>query len=366
MKTRISLRLLALVIPLIGIGVAVALLLPSRVFTSPAKAQGVSPYIQLDMNPTNGSGPCNPVDDTVTVTQGNDYDVAICLTDSDSPPNAFEVHIDNNDGIDHCIPVDCGDSFCLDGNPDTNAGSTTFSSPDLGAGWDCNVAAVLPATCSDNANEISLTCIDANNRGTLPFGAGVSVPVGMIHFMAASQGTDQLKIRLSTAARYDGTDMFTCDQDSNPCKGGTVVVSAPGPASPTPQPTGAPGVTVSPPAPADATAAAAAIAAAATTTSAAAATAIAQGTPAASINATSTAASAATKAAATSVATSKATAQATAQATATVKPSGTSQNASGGSSGTNVGLIVGIIVVVLIVVGGGGWFGYRRWRARKA
>ncbi len=357
MKVRILLCCLAL--GALALVAALVVGLRSQDVTTSARAQG-EPFMQLDMDPNNGSGPCNPVDDSVTVGQGSEYDVAVCLTDSTDSPNSFEFHIDHNDSVDQCVPEDCPDKNCLDSNPDANAGTTTFGQS-LGTGWDCFVMDVAPPSCSDTLGQISLACIAATTPGTLPAGPGVSAPVGIIHFKAASQGTDKLSIAVATAADWETAEIFDCDQDSGSCRGGTVVVGPPSPESPTPVPTAAltpaPGVTPPTVAPGEATGIAAAEAPAATAAAAAAATAVAQGTPITSVNATATAVSAATKAAAAT--------KATAGGTPTPKPSTTQQKTSG-SSGPNAGLIAGIVIVALIVVGVAGWFTFRKLRARKA
>ncbi len=326
----------------------------------PAQAQAEA-SVRLDMNPNNGSGPCNPIDDSVDVSQGSEYTVAICLTGSDTPPNSFEAHINHDDSIGQCVPVDCPDNQCLDGNPDANAGNTTFSTPSLGNGWDCFVADISPPSCKDVAGQISIACINPNEPGTLPVGQGVSSPVAVIHFKAASQGTDSLSIFSATAAAHDLSTIFVCDEEGGSCRGGTVVVGPPAPESPTPVETAvetpAPGITPPTVGPVDSTATAAAAAPAATAAAAAAATAVAQGTPMAAINqaATATSAAAATKAA---IAT-----KATVVATSTPKQSA-GQQKSGGSSGPNGGLIAGIVVAVLVVGGGAGWFTFRKLRSR--
>ncbi len=37
-------------------------------------------HLELDMDVTNGTGPCNPVDPSATYTVGTTYKVAVCLT----------------------------------------------------------------------------------------------------------------------------------------------------------------------------------------------------------------------------------------------------------------------------------------------
>ena len=105
-------------------------------------------FLALDMDITNGSGPCNPIDsERGSSSDEPEYKVAICLTGSAVPPAAFEFDLIYDDTLDQCVPVDCPDTDCLDGNPDANVGATVFSSPDLGAGWDCDIMGVDPPVC---------------------------------------------------------------------------------------------------------------------------------------------------------------------------------------------------------------------------
>ena len=60
--------------------------------------------LQLDMDPTNGTGPCNPVDATTTVTVGSNHDVAVCLTNAGAEPNAFSFDLVYDDALNLCVP----------------------------------------------------------------------------------------------------------------------------------------------------------------------------------------------------------------------------------------------------------------------
>jgi hypothetical protein len=349
---RIWKPLCCLALGALALAAAVALVMTFRSndLATPAKAQS-NASMQLDMDPNNGSGPCNPVDASVSVGKGSEYEVAICLTGADEAPSTWEAHIDHDDSVGQCVPTECPDAYCLDGNPDANAGSITWGTS-LGSGWDCSIMGILPAQCKDPNGQITIDCISILDPGTLPVGPDVSSPLAIIKFKAAKEGTDRLSFSAAVAAGYLATQFLDCSPDSSgSCEGGSVEVGPPGAASPTPIETVAPGETVPPVNAAEATATAVAAAPIAT---AAAGTAVAQGTPIAAIDqaATATSVAAATKAVG---ATKTAVA-----AKATAKPS-TSEKSSD-SSGPSTGLIVGIVIAAAIVVGGTGWFAFRRLR----
>jgi len=302
------------------------------------------PTLALDMDPTNGSGPCDPIDDSRNGNAGDAFEIAICLTDAKVPPGTFDVRVTYDDSLDQCIPVDCPAGIgCLDTNPDANAGATTWTSPDMGINCDCSIGGELPPVCDQDPGTgpakglIFFTCYC--EEGTLPVGQGVSVPLGMITLTNVQQGTDTISFGESNV--YDNTldDLALCSKTQ--CSGGTLETLVSLTATPTAEGTPTAGAT-----PGAATAAAA--------------TAVAQGTPIAAINQAATATSAAV---ATKAANSTKTAK-TATAKATAKPGSTSEEG-GGSSGPNPFLIAGIVVVAAAVVGGGGWFGYRRFLANR-
>ena len=327
------------------------------------KAEGNAALV-IDMDPTNGSGPCNPVDTARSVNAGDTYQIAVCLTSVGLPPAVFQFDLLYNDNLNQCVPVECPAQGCPDGNPDANAGATTWGTS-LGTGWDCNVMNVAPPTCDRDPGsgaahgDAFLACMSLQDI-TLPVGEGVSAPIAMVTFKSSASGTDTFSLDGASVADFSATALVDPDVGAGSIVGGVVStegIAAPtattGPGESTPGASTTPGAGGSTPN-ADA-------GPAATATAAAIATAVAQGTPLAAINdaATATAAAAPTKAA-----TAGKTATAGAKATATVKPA-TSGGESGGSSGTNVALIAGIAVLGVIVVGGMGWLAYRRLRATK-
>jgi hypothetical protein len=332
--------------------------------TPTANAQDeVAALLALDMDPTNGSGPCNPIDDSRNVGVGDTYQVAVCLVDAASPPAAFQFDLLYDDSLNQCVPSECDPAGCVDGNPDANAGATTWGNTSLGSGWDCYIMGVSPPTCDKDSDtgashgDAFIKCMSTHQPYTLDAGEGISAPVAMVSFKALDKGTDSFALK--DAYAFDA-QVATLVASASPVPGGSVSASSAAtltanpsetpPAGATPGAETTPGGEAATPDPGVATAAAA--------------TAVAQGTPIAAINqaATATSVAVATKAAASTKAASS---SKTPTGKATAKPGQTSDTSGGGSSGPNAFLIAGIVVVAGIVVGGGGWFGYRRFRATR-
>ncbi|MGD0764984.1 MAG: hypothetical protein ABR978_01600 [Dehalococcoidia bacterium] len=198
-------------------------------------------HLEIDMNPTNGSGPCNPVDDTANVTVGQTYSVAVCLTsagrigDVGNEPNAFNFNLVYDDSLNQCQPVTCGagtsDPSCYDGNPDANMGVTSFSTPDLGGaavGYDCTgVGKALPV-CDKNAGAhgpgLGVAYIGCFTTGTptLPVGDTVSAPLAMVTFHVIAGGVDTMSLTavVVTSSNY-GASLVACPGGIGECFGGT-------------------------------------------------------------------------------------------------------------------------------------------------
>src|SRR3990172_5016064 len=82
-----------------------------------------SPHLELDMDPTNGTRPCSPMDATRTgaPTSGT-YQVAICLHEGAGSPDGFEARVVWTGGVATAGEVaDAGDM--LGDNPNFNDGA---------------------------------------------------------------------------------------------------------------------------------------------------------------------------------------------------------------------------------------------------
>jgi len=261
-----------------------------------------SPHMEIDLV-KDGSTWCNPVDATASRPADNtEYQVAICLTDAPVAPAAFEFQVVYDPALNTCTNVATGEGTSLDDNPDANAGSTTFSTPNLGTGWDCSVYDLSEPMCDlgGSMGTAYMSCVSPAGTLTLPFGSGVSAPLAVLNLKAANVGVDNLTIQNAAVFDADVNNILSCTTPSAACVGATVNVNI-NDWTPTPggvPPTGAPG---------------------------------AGGTPG-----------------------------------TTAQPDATpgEEKAEGEGGGTNAGLIAGIVIGAVVVVGGAGWFAYRRLRLR--
>jgi hypothetical protein len=104
---------------------------------APRVGAGGGATLSLDMDILDGA--CTDIDASVSRSPaGPAESVAVCLAQSGTVAvAAFQYRISYNDN-NLSIPEVADIAPALDDNPDANAGSTTFSSPSLGGGWDCS------------------------------------------------------------------------------------------------------------------------------------------------------------------------------------------------------------------------------------
>lgn len=219
-------------------------------------------HLEIDMDPTNGTGPCNPVDTTRNVTNGQTYTVAVCLTsagDGESPA-AFGFNLLYDDTLDTCVTATGSDSG-LDDNPDANTGSTTFSTPSLGtSGWDCTALGITPPTCDQDPatgprhGSAFLGCFQGTGTPTLPTGDAISAPLAEVTFKAtALVGKDTMSLTGVSAADFTTASIIDCDGLGLCFSGQAFVINTPTPTrtntptiTPTPTPTRTPTPTYTP------------------------------------------------------------------------------------------------------------------------
>jgi len=213
-------------------------------------------HLELDMDVTDGTGPCNPVNTSRNSSEGQTYKVAVCLSDSEFSPAGIQFNIIYNDDLNQCVPDTSPGTGSLDGNPDANVGATTFTTPDLGvdAQWDCaGTGGLNPPKCDANTTEngpgkgvATLACGDASGPYTLPVGAGVSSPIAMVEFHVLSGGTDTLSLNDVAIIDLELIDIVRCNSVAgfDSCFGGTDTKGGtPAAATPTPGPSATPTAT---------------------------------------------------------------------------------------------------------------------------
>jgi len=327
-----------------------------------ANAQGEESQasVALDMDVTNGDGPCNPVDDSYSVGVGQTYEVAVCLLDASQAPAELQFDLIYNDDLNRCVPQECTSEICVDSNPDANSGATTWGDTSLGPNWDCHYMGESPPTCDSDPAQgeghglASLLCLTLDEQPSLRVGDGVASPIALVTFEATTPGEDTLTLNDAELYSSNLVVIVSVAGSKNPADEGTVSIGAevtPTSEASPPAETPAAGETPGSEVPTENPNAG-------PTATAAAATAVAQGTPIAAINQAATATSAA-------VATKAASASKTPSAKATAKPGAGNKSGDEGSSGPDALLIAGIVVVAVLAVGSGGWFGYRRFRASR-
>jgi hypothetical protein len=184
----------ALIVALCAVGAG---LLPAG---RPGHAQD-GPGMAIDADPSNGSGPCSPVDAERTVAVGDTYDVAVCVFDPPGPPVGFDLRVEYPDDLVSGVERS-GSEHALDDNPDANAGATTFGSPTLGSGWDCTGFGVLRPTLDDpQTPDVTDTVIVCNADILNPDAQLISQGVlATITFRADAEGA--AAIELTNATNY--------------------------------------------------------------------------------------------------------------------------------------------------------------------
>jgi len=198
-----------------------------------------TPHLEVDLV-KDGSTWCNPVDTTFSrpVNAAVTYEIALCLSDATSSPAGFNLDLIYNDTLNSCTDLEPGGAS-LDDNPDANAGSTTFTTPDLGTGWNCNFGSVDPPVCDKDPltgagkGRAYMQCGCTNiGCATLAVGAGTSKPIAVITMKAISAGADSISLDSVSIINEDGIEFVNC-YSGGPCQGATDTKTG----GPTPGPT---------------------------------------------------------------------------------------------------------------------------------
>lgn len=195
--------------------------LVSVVLLAPAHGQE-EVILSIDVDPTDGSGPCLPVTRTVTIERlyRERHAVAICLEGHPYPPSAFDITLLYNNRLNRGVEVPCTGA-CLDGNPDANDGDGPAF---LGFGWTCATDKEGAPTADGDApgGDAHLVC----QVNALFPNAQLSESPGLLAVMdfdVLASGTDRLRFtRIGDAGfRPTTVDRYVCGQ-SMLCRSGTI------------------------------------------------------------------------------------------------------------------------------------------------
>ena len=212
-----------------------------------------APHMEIDLVKETGEAWCQSITTSASrIANGTPYEVAVCISDvadADNNPitlGAFQFDFKFDPQLNSCTEKGGTASPALDANPDANEGTLSFSTPDLGAGWDCNILSAAPPTCAKGgvAGTAFIKCQCVSTAGctsTLATGVGVSKPLAVITLNANAPGPDALKIVNGHAFDLTAGGILDCDLNGLPataCKGATETKQTP-PPTPTPVPPGA-------------------------------------------------------------------------------------------------------------------------------
>jgi len=212
----------------------------------PAAGQGAL-SLALDMNVSNGSGPCDPIDVSADRALGESYQVAICVGGLQQSVAVFSATVLYDDYLNVAPEISCSTSDCLDDNPDANAGATMWGDG-LGEGWSCNIlgraepmAHKDPESGGPGHGKAFIACLS----GAGPYRLGDNETWGVlavINFQTVAAGVNSLlsfgSASENTLGDSCGVEMGTCGASKDiSCSGGTVNISMTPVPSPTPSPT---------------------------------------------------------------------------------------------------------------------------------
>jgi hypothetical protein len=145
--------------------------------TGHVKCTAIEPEttLSIDADPSNGNGPCNPIDNSRQAVRGDVYDVAIC-TENMPPPTSLDLTLRHDHTKSTRTPNPGNSPDHLDGNPDINEGPGPGA---VGSGWQCGPADIEPSSgeanisCAAGTSELIsspglLALVEFTSNGTGP------------------------------------------------------------------------------------------------------------------------------------------------------------------------------------------------------
>jgi YVTN family beta-propeller protein len=163
---------------------------------------GNATHLHIDADVTNGSRPCDPMDQTTTAEVGATHKVGVCIEDYE--PNsiqAFELHIRYTGDPDVVPPTIINKAtevqditHALDDNPDANDGDDPAGFK-LGGGWDCTGFGVKSPVGEDPATPGVADAFIVCNGDVVTPDQDLSADPGLlatIEFTAQEAGADTI------------------------------------------------------------------------------------------------------------------------------------------------------------------------------
>ena len=217
---------------------------PASVPTASADVQGTQ-HLELDMDPTNGTRPCSPIDATRTGPTSGTYQVAVCLEESAGSPDGFEARVVWTGGVATAGEVtDTGDA--LNDNPDFNDGAAPNG---FGTNWSCTGFGFAFPKGDDpvtvGTTDAHISCNEKSfAAGTMTAEPGL---LALITMTASGTGTETFVIDAGgSSVNSPASTNILCSDVT--CPGGTVNQGGGPPATntPTATATGTPTATATP------------------------------------------------------------------------------------------------------------------------
>ncbi len=241
-------------------------------FVQPVAAVGdaepsATPWAYID-KVNNGEGWCDPthIDDETTEYVGDNHQLAVCIGNLPEPVSEFILYLSYDVDLDQCIDESCTDDFCLDSNPDANAGVTEWGDG-LGDNWDCSGSAQrgpgpMCTYYTSGPPELPYIWCEAGDGATYTLGDDETWgALAVIDFDVIAAGTDNVEIESLSVwgeeAFIGGCQAVQAETDvipsgvTMPCVGATDIKRQRHRSSPTPteEATATPGEPTVPPPP---------------------------------------------------------------------------------------------------------------------
>ena len=185
----------------------------------------------------NGNGWCDPdhIDNETTEYVGDSHQLAVCMGNLPEAVHAFILYLSYDIDLDQCVEELCTDDFCLDTNPDANAGISKWGDG-LGDNWDCSNSLQNPdPMCTYYTNgppELPFILCAGGEEATYTLGDNETWgALAVIDFDVIGIGTDNVFIESLWVAGQEGGiggcqavqvgDARTLDTLPMPCEGAT-------------------------------------------------------------------------------------------------------------------------------------------------